>query len=111
MEKAKTISIDRVECLLIDEWHRKKARETYYIGQCISDPSFYMGKGIVAWQHEGKHICDVCEFEYDHKPTREEIESDCVDLIAKREIDRYETVHGADGLLAFPHLNDDRDDY
>lgn len=70
------IEIAGCQCTKVDEW--TVDGDTYILGNCIDDNSFYYA--CVG----GK------DFEFDRKPTREEVESHYIDYLAMQDIDRHE---------------------
>lgn len=72
-----SVTIDNAECFKVDEW--KNGNDTYILGNCIDDGNFFYADVNVSVQ-----------FEYDHKPDREEVEEDYLNYIAERDIDRHE---------------------
>ena len=74
---AQQITIDGQLCLKIDEW--KSEENNYVLGNSMQDNAFFY-----VLINENVH------FEYDYKPSREEIENDYLNLIAMEDIDRHE---------------------
>ena len=74
---AQQITIDGQLCLKIDEW--KSEENNYVLGNSMQDNAFFY-----VLVNENVH------FEYDYKPSREEIENDYLNLIAMEDIDRHE---------------------
>ena len=74
---AQQITIDGQLCLKIDEW--KSEENNYVLGNSMQDNAFFY-----VLINENVH------FEYDYKPSREEIENDYLNLIAMADIDRHE---------------------
>ncbi|RKJ18713.1 DUF3849 domain-containing protein [bacterium D16-50] len=72
-----TISIDGQECVKTDEW--KAGDNKYVLGNSVEDSDFFYAE-----------VNRDTHFEYDHKPDREEVEDDFIDLEAMRDIDRHE---------------------
>ena len=72
-----TISIDGNECIKTDEW--KAGDNIYVLGNSVEDSDFFYAE-----------VNRDTHFEYDHKPDREEVEDDFIDLEAMRDIDRRE---------------------
>lgn len=70
------IEIAGCQCTKVDEWTTDG--DTYILGNCIDDNSFYYASV------GGK------DFEFDRKPTREEVESHYIDYLAMQDIDRHE---------------------
>lgn len=70
------IEIAGYQCTKVDEWTTDG--DTYILGNCIDDNSFYYASV------GGK------DFEFDRKPTREEVESHYIDYLAMQDIDRHE---------------------
>ncbi|HBA49819.1 MAG TPA: helicase SNF2, partial [Lachnospiraceae bacterium] len=71
------ISIDGQECIKMDEW--KAGDNVYVVGNSVEDSDFFYASV------NGKDF-----FEYDHKPYRDEVEDDYIDMEAMRDIDRHE---------------------
>ena len=71
------ISIDGQECVKVDEWNA--GDNVYVVGNSVEDSDFFYASV------NGKDF-----FEYDHKPYRDEVEDDYIDLEAMRDIDRHE---------------------
>ena len=74
---AQQITIDGQLCLKIDEW--KSEENNYVLGNSMQDNAFFY-----VLINENVH------FEYDYKPSREEIENDYLNFIAMEDIDRHE---------------------
>ena len=72
-----TISIDGQECVKTDEW--KAGDNKYVLGNSVEDSDFFYAE-----------VNGDTHFEYDHRPDREEVEDDFIDLEAMRDIDRHE---------------------
>lgn len=72
-----TISIDGQKCIKIDEW--KSGEDSYLLCNSTEDSDFFYAE-----------VNGNTHFEYDHKPDREEIEDDFIDIEAMRDIDRHE---------------------
>ena len=72
-----TIFIDGQECIKTDEW--KSGGDVYVLGSSVEDSDFFYAE-----------VNGNTHFEYDHKPDREEIEGDYIDIEAMRDIDRHE---------------------
>ena len=98
------VVIDGNRCNQIDTW--ESDNHTYVIGNSIDDTDFYFASvsGI-----EGDLIQGSATFEYDRQPSREEVESDYIDLMAERDIDAHEAEFGADGSRNFPHREENRE--
>lgn len=88
------ISIGNNECTKVDEWTEGNNR--YLMGNSVEDNTFYYA--IV-------NDNPAYMFEYDEKPTREQIEGNFIDREAERAIDEHEAEFGADGRRTFPNLN------
>ena len=89
-----TIFIDGQECVKTDEW--KSGDDVYVLGNSVEDSDFFYAE-----------VNGNTHFEYDHKPDREEIEDDYIDIEAMRDIDRHEAevfsrFEGSDG---FPDID------
>lgn len=91
---AAEMKIDGCDCLVFDEW--TSGDNAFVLAVNKNDNSFY---------HASVNGKDF--FEYDHEPSRKEVESSYDDLEAQRQFDEYEAEWGADGRRAFPNLNDD----
>lgn len=61
----------------IDEW--KSGEDSYLLCNSTEDSDFFYAE-----------VNGNTHFEYDHKPDREEIEDDFIDIEAMRDIDRHE---------------------
>ena len=72
-----TISINGQECVKTDEW--KSGDDVYVLGNSVVDSDFFYVE-----------VNGNTHFEYDHKPDREEIEEDYLNLEVIRDIDRHE---------------------
>lgn len=90
------VTIKEARCRIIDAW--QELGTSYLIGQAVDDPSFYYARAM-----NGSFSR---EYEYDHKPTREEVISDHTDKLAEEAIDRHEAEFGADGYRAFSDSED-----
>lgn len=96
------MKINKTLCLYVDEWVEDCGKTIYAVGNVIDANDFYMAevadttKDPVSYEY----------LEFDHKPTREEVEGAYIDLISERALDEYEAEYGADGRRTFPHLND-----
>ncbi len=78
VQKSKdTISINGQECVKTDEW--KSGDDVYVLGNSVVDSDFFYVE-----------VNGNTHFEYDHKPDREEIEEDYLNLEVIRDIDRHE---------------------
>ena len=77
LKSGETISIDGQECVKADEWNA--GDNVYVVGNSVEDSDFFYASV------NGKDF-----FEYDHKPYRDEVEDDYIDLEAMRDIDRHE---------------------
>ncbi len=77
LKSGETISIDGQECVKVDEWNA--GENVYVVGNSVEDRDFFYASV------NGKEF-----FEYDHKPYRDEVEDDYIDLEAMRDIDRHE---------------------
>lgn len=86
------VTIKEQKCRPIDAWQEHGT--SYLIGQHTADPSFYYASVM-----DGK---TTREYEYDHKPSREDVISDHTDRLAEETIDRHEAEFGADGYRVFP---------
>ena len=88
----KEIIIQNYLCYQIDEW--AEGKDTLVLGQAQDDPNFYYARVSNG---------DITrEYEFDHKPTHEEVLDRHIDQLAAEDIDRYEAEYGADGYRAFP---------
>lgn len=90
------VTIKEQKCHPIDAWQEHGT--SYLIGQHTVDPSFYYASAM-----DGSM---TREYEYDHKPSREDVISDHTDRLAEEAIDRHEAEYGADGYRAFPDSED-----
>ncbi len=77
MRSDDTISINGQECVKTDEW--KSGDDVYVLGNSVVDSDFFYVE-----------VNGNTHFEYDHKPDREEIEEDYLNLEVIRDIDRHE---------------------
>ena len=77
LKSGETISIDGQECVKVDEWNA--GDNIYVVGNSVEDSDFFYASV------NGKDF-----FDYDHKPYRDEVEDDYIDLEAMRDIDRHE---------------------
>ena len=94
-----TISIDGQECVKTDEW--KAGDNKYVLGNSVEDSDFFYAE-----------VNGDTHFEYDHKPDREEVEDDFIDLEAMRDIDRHEAEVSSrfEGSDDFPDIDADADE-
>ncbi|WP_300810598.1 DUF3849 domain-containing protein [uncultured Acetatifactor sp.] len=94
-----TIFIDGQECVKADEW--KAGDNVYVVGSSVEDSDFFYA------EVNGKD-----SFEYDHKPYRDEVEDDFIDLEAMRDIDRHEAevFSRFEGSDDFPDIDADADE-
>lgn len=102
---ANKVIIDGNACIKIDEWQNGTGR--YILAQSLNDDSFFyvnVKDSNVNW--EGSY-----NYEFDHEPSRSEIEEIHLNKIADNDIDKHEEIYGADGEIAFPNLNDDKNKY
>lgn len=90
------VTIDGHECNVVDAWIDEQ--DSYVLGNDIEDSSFYYA--IVNSDASNT-------FEYDTKPTREQVEDDFLNRESQRALDNYEAEFGADGRRAFPNLNEE----
>ena len=90
------INIGNYECVKVDEWTEGNNR--YLLGNSVEDNDFYYAM---------VNDSPISTFEYDEKPTREQVEDDFLNWEAQRAIDEHEAEFGADGRRAFPNLNED----
>ncbi|MEY8519288.1 DEAD/DEAH box helicase family protein, partial [Lachnospiraceae bacterium 29-84] len=100
VQKSKgTISIDGQECVKTDEW--KAGDNKYVLGNSVEDSDFFYAE-----------VNGDIHFEYDHKPDREEVEDDFIDLEAMRDIDRHEAevFSRFEGSDDFPDIDADADE-
>ena len=91
-----TISIDGQKCIKIDEW--KSGEDSYLLCNSTEDSDFFYAE-----------VNGNTHFEYDHKPDREEIEDDFIDIEAMRDIDRHEAevFSRFEGSDDFPDIDTD----
>ena len=91
-----TISLDGQKCIKIDEW--KSGEDSYLLCNSTEDSDFFYAE-----------VNGNTHFEYDHKPDREEIEDDFIDIEAMRDIDRHEAevFSRFEGSDDFPDIDTD----
>ena len=77
LAQADIITIDGYECYKADEW--QSGNDTYILGSYVEDEDFFYAE-----------VNGSVNFEYDHKPDREEVEDSYINYIAERDIDRHE---------------------
>lgn len=80
----------------IDEW--KSGEDSYLLCNSTEDSDFFYAE-----------VNGNTHFEYDHKPDREEIEDDFIDIEAMRDIDRHEAevFSRFEGSDDFPDIDTD----
>lgn len=83
-------------CLKLDEW--KDGEDVFRLGNAVNEGAFYYA------DVNGK--ISNC-FEYDFRPSREQVEEDWMNQEAMRAIDEHEAEFGADGRRAFPGEDSD----
>jgi hypothetical protein len=101
IRKNKYIEINGTNCSKLDEWNNGTG--SYVLGCDIQDNSFFYAQ-VFDCHEQWKGIYN---YEYDHKPTRSEVEEDHLNRIVEIDIDKHEEKYGADGSHNFPNLNNE----
>ena len=101
IRKDKYIEINGTNCSKLDEWNNGTG--SYVLGCDIQDNSFFYAQ-VFDCHEQWKGIYN---YEYDHKPTRSEVEEDHLNRIVEIDIDKHEEKYGADGIHNFPNLNNE----
>lgn len=101
IRKDKYIEINGTNCSKLDEWNNGTG--SYVLGCDIQDNSFFYAQ-VFDCHEQWKGIYN---YEYDHKPTRSEVEEDHLNRIVEIDIDKHEEKYGADGSHNFPNLNNE----
>lgn len=83
----------------VDEWEVDD--ETYLIGRATDDETFFYARVVSTCEDwHGKYA-----YEFEHHPTRKEVEDTYLNDISMRELDALDAEYGADGRRFFPNLN------
>ena len=89
-------TVDGCTCEKVDEWENGKER--FVLGNAIDDKEFYY-----AFEKSNRQKI----YEFDHRPSRDEVENKHIDFIAEQALNLYEEEFGADGTKAFLGMNKD----
>lgn len=97
----KYIEIDNEMCFKLESW--MDSNRKYVLGQSLTDETFFYAQ-IFDSAEEFKGIYN---YEYDHLPSKREVEDDHLNRISEIALDRHEAEYASDGSRNFSHLNDD----